>query len=415
MLIRASHLAVAAVVAVVFSSVPPADWPPSIELTPTPAGMDSGQPQMTSSSRGTILSWVERQGQRATLKFAERTTEGWSATRAVASGDNWFVNWADVPSVVRLSTGTLAAHWLQKSGKGTYAYDVRMSYSTDEGNSWAASFTPHSDGTQSEHGFASLFEMPAGSLGVVWLDGRTTKPGASHESHGSNHGAMSVRFGTFDRSWKQTSEMAVDLRACDCCPTSAAMTADGPIIAFRNRTEEEIRDIWISRFENGKWTGAKAVFDDGWKIAACPVNGPMLSARGRDVAIAWFTGKGDQGGAFLAFSHDAGRSFGPPIRLDDVAAMGRVDVELLADGSAIASWIEFADDRAQFRIRRVERSGAKSSPVTVAGLAGNRTSGYPRIARIGDELLFAWTESKDGRSHVQTASARLGRSIAGLF
>ena len=74
--------------------------------------------------------------------------------------------------------------------------------------------------------------------------------------------------------------------------------------------------------------------DDDWKIAACPVNGPMLSARGRDVVLAWFTRQGRVGHAYAAFSADAGRTFGAPIRLDEASALGRVDVELLPDGSA---------------------------------------------------------------------------------
>jgi hypothetical protein len=382
-------------------------WAPAVDRIDTPASIDSGQPQLSASDRGVILSWVERQGQRATLKFAERMGGGWSKPRVVASGSDWFVNWADVPSVVRLTDGTLVAHWLQKSGPDTYAYDVRLSHSKDDGQTWSRSFTPHTDGTRTEHGFASLFQMPGAGLGVVWLDGRSMKPESVHGGHGAGDaGSMSVRFAAFGRDWKPGVEVPVDLRACECCPTTAAMTADGPIAAFRNRSDDEVRDIYVSRFENRKWTEPKAVHDDGWKITACPVNGPMLSARGRDVAIAWFTVEDDQGRTFVAFSKDAGRTFGPPIRLDDSGALGRVDVELMPDGSAIGSWIEFADKRAQFRIRRVEPSGARSASVTVSGLSGSRASGYPRIARAGSEIVLAWTESSDGRLQVRTAVAR---------
>ena len=186
------------------------------------------------------------------------------------------------------------------------------------------------------------------------------------------------------------------------------MTSDGPIAAFRNRTDDETRDIHVSRLEEGTWTEPKPVHEDGWKINACPVNGPMLSARGRDVAIAWFTLKEEQGRAFVAFSQDAGRSFGPPVRLDDAGSLGRVDVELMPDGSAVASWIEFADERAQFRVRRVDRSGARSSALTVSSVAGSRASGYPRLASNGDEVVFAWVENADGATQLRTAVTRWG-------
>ena len=226
-------------------------------------------------------------------------------------------------------------------------------------------------------------------------------------------GAMTLRSATFDRRWKQTSEAPVDLRVCECCPTTAAVTSEGPIIAFRNRTEDEIRDIYVSRLEGNKWTEPKAVYNDGWHITGCPVNGPMLSARGRDVAIAWFTTKAGQGQVYVAFSKDAGRTFAAPIRVDDAGSLGRVDIELLPDGSAVPLWIEYADSKAEVRVRRIDRSGARSAAVTVASISSARSSGYPRLERNGNELVFAWTENTPaaGRSgsglRVQTAVARL--------
>jgi hypothetical protein len=388
------------------STVPALDWRPSITALASPAGAESAQPQLTTSSRGILLSWVERSGRTATLKFSERTAGGWSPPRTVASGDDWFVNWADVPSVLRLEDGTLAAHWLQKSGLDAYAYDVRLAYSTNDGRSWSAPFTPHHDGLKREHGFVSLFSMPRGGLGLVWLDGRAMASAAGHEG-GASGGAMGLRYGTFDRTWKQTSEVPIDQRVCECCPTTAAMTSDGPVVAYRDRSDDEVRDIYVARLENGKWSAPKPVHHDNWQIAACPVNGPMLSARDRNVVLAWFTGKNDVGHAYVAFSEDAGRTFGPPVQLDGGAAVGRVDVALLPDGTTIATWIESANQRASFAARRVDSSGRTSPIVTISDIVGARTSGYPRVAFGGDELVFAWIESLAGKATVKTAVSKL--------
>ena len=137
----------------------------------SPATGSSAQPQLSVSSRGVLLSWIERAGDLATLKFAERTASGWTEARTVAAGRDWFVNWADVPSVMRLPSGTLVAHWLQKSGPDTYAYDVWLSYSQDEGRTWSPSFIPHHDGTKTEHGFASLFHSATASVPSGWMGG----------------------------------------------------------------------------------------------------------------------------------------------------------------------------------------------------------------------------------------------------
>jgi hypothetical protein len=393
----------AAVLAAPADSRRATDWPVRIESLAVPAAEPSAQPQLSVVAGHAILSWIERSATRATLKFAERTASGWSDPRVVASGDDWFVNWADVPSVTALADGTLAAHWLQKSANSTYAYDVRLSFSKDGGRTWAPSVTPHHDGTPTEHGFASLFPAPGAGLGLVWLDGRAMKSGA-HEGPGA--GSMSVRAGVFDPAGKQMSEALVDDRVCECCPTAAAVTSDGVIVAYRNRSLDEVRDIYVTRFASGRWSEPAPVHNDGWRINACPVNGPALSARDRDVVIAWFNARQDQGHVFVAFSRDGGRTFGVPVRIDEAGSLGRVDVELLADGSAAVAWIEFANQRAQLQIRRVTPGGERSTPVSVAGIGATRASGYPRLARHGRELLLAWTETENGSSRVRTATSR---------
>jgi hypothetical protein len=339
------------------------------------------------------------------LKFATRSAGGWTPARTVSSGTDWFVNWADVPSVVRLADGTLAAHWLQKSGPGTYAYDVRLAYSKDEGTTWSPSFTPHDDGTKTEHGFASLFQVPGAGLGAVWLDGRNTRHASGAGDHGG--GDMSLRFRSYTRDWKTAGDAALDVRVCECCPTAAALTADGPIVVYRDRSDGEVRDIFVTRLENGRWTPPAPIAADGWQFNACPVNGPSISADGRRVAVAWFQAKDGAPKAFAAFSTDGGRTFGAPIRLDEAGTLGRVDVDLLPDGSAAAAYIDLAGNRASFRVRRVEAGGTVSAPITIAEIASGRASGYPRMARHGDELVFAWIDRES--ASIRTASARLPR------
>lgn len=384
------------------------EWSVTVQPLSSPAGPNSSEPQLTGSGENLVLSWIERAGSTTHLKFARRTSSGWTPAVTAASGDDWFVSYADVPSVTRLSNGTLVAQWLEETDRRLEAYNLRLSYSKDEGKTWAPSFLPHHDGTKTQHGFASLFEMAGSGLGLIWLDGRAS----GLDPADPEGGAMSVRFAAFDANWKQTEDTLVDPRVCECCQTTVAVTSEGVLTAFRDRSDAEIRDISVSRLENRMWTAATPVHNDGWEIFACPVNGPALSARGRDVVAAWFTVKDDRGQAWAAFSSDAGRSWGAPIRLDDTGSLGRVDVEMLEDGSAVATWIEFADRRADFRLRRVEPSGATSAPVAVAGVSGSRASGFPHIGRRGGELVLAWTESTAGTRgalRLQTAVATLPR------
>lgn len=387
----------------------PAEWTVTVQRVESPAGVNSSEPQLAVSDRGVLLSWLERVGTMNHLKFAERTASGWTAPVTAASGADWFLSYADVPSVQRLANGTLVAQWGETTDAQIEAYNLRLSYSKDDGKTWAPSFIPHNDGTKSQHGFASMFDMPGSGLGVVWLDGRNS----AFDFDKPETGTMELRFAAFDANWKQTADIEIDHRVCECCSTTAVVTSDGVLTAFRDRDDKEVRDMGVSRLENGRWTPTTIISQDNWMIDFCPVNGPMLSARGRDVAAAWFTVKNDQGQAYAAFSNDAGRSWSAPIRLDDGGSLGRVDVEMLDDGSAVVTWVEYAEGRSDFRMRRIDRAGARSAPITVAGVSGGRASGFPRVARRGEELVFSWTASaapegsEDGALQVYTAVAAL--------
>ncbi|HEU4597339.1 MAG TPA: hypothetical protein VFS10_19570, partial [Pyrinomonadaceae bacterium] len=107
----------------------------SLRLLPTPAAKGSGQPNLSVGPEGHVyLSWVERlEDKRFALRFARREGAGWSEPRTIAEGANWFVNWADFPSLAALPDGTLAAHWLTRNGTVIYSHDVNISRSTDGG------------------------------------------------------------------------------------------------------------------------------------------------------------------------------------------------------------------------------------------------------------------------------------------
>ncbi|MFN0088236.1 MAG: sialidase family protein [Blastocatellia bacterium] len=361
-----------------------------------PAGPGSGQPNLIASPDGRVyLSWIERLGEgRVSLRFAVREGSGWSAPRVIAEGSNWFVNWADFPSMIALPDGSLAAHWLVKSAPGTFDYDVRIARSLDGGRSWGRPFAPHRDGVKAEHGFVSLFAARDGALAAVWLDGREMKPAA--DAHGHGHGNMTLRYVKIKRDGTLTDEAALDGRVCECCQTSAAMTADGPVVVYRDRSEheKEIRDISVVRLNAGKWSAPRPVFQDGWQLDGCPVNGPVVAADKRRVAVAWFTAASGVSRVKLAFSDDAGDSFGAPVAVDDGNPAGRVDVLLLDDGGAMVCWLEKTTGGGEIRLRRVRPNGKSDPAVTISASGTARSNGFPQMARAGNTLVFAWTGAR---------------------
>ena len=373
----------------------------------SPAREASAQPNLSRDTRGRILlSWVEKIGEkRHRLRFAARSGARWSATQTIAEGDNWFVNWADFPSVVALPDQTLVAHWLVKSSADTYAYDVNISRSTDRGRSWSKPLVPHRDGTKTEHGFVTLVPMASGRVGAVWLDGRNMKEGG-HEGHDSHGGDMTLRFATID-AWGRISEEALlDGRVCECCQTSAAITSEGVVAVYRDCSDKQIRDISIVRLRKGRWTEPRTLHADNWKIEGCPVNGPSVAASSRRVAVAWFTAADDAPRVNLAFSNDAGATFGNAIQVDDGSPLGRVEVVLLQDGAALVVWLERTEKGAEIRARRIRADGSRDEAVVVAESAAARASGFPQLVSSGNEVFFAWTEA-GASPRVRVASMRM--------
>ncbi len=405
--------AAAAAVIVAALGCKPAEGTTSLPLGPldtlsSPVTLPSAEPNLFAARDGRVhLSWLERgDGRMATLRFATLDGDRWTEPVSIASGSDFFVNWADFPSVVELPDGRLAAHWLQRTGSGTYHYRVRISQSADAGLTWSEPLTPHRDGVHAEHGFVSLFHWEGDSLAAVWLDGRRFESNGDH-SRASNE--MMLYHTTVAPDGGLGVERPLDERVCECCQTAVAMTGRGPVVVFRDRSPDEIRDIGIVRRVNGQWTSTAHVHDDGWRIGGCPVNGPALGARRETVAVAWFTAPSDSARVNVAFSTDAGETFGPPVRVDDGDPIGRVALILDGDGNgegALVSWLERVGDGAEVRVRRIAQDGARSESRTVAASSAARASGFPRMVRANDDVIFAWTLAGDS-PRIMVARTRL--------
>ncbi|HEX6046756.1 MAG TPA: sialidase family protein [Pyrinomonadaceae bacterium] len=365
-----------------------------IQSTQSPTGGDSREPELTSTPDGrVILSWVEKSGdKRYALRAAVLNHDRWSDAQTVSEGENWFINWADFPSVIGLKDGSLAAHWLVRSGAATYAYNVNISQSNDDGKNWRQPLVPHRDNTQTEHGFVSLLPLTDGRLGAIWLDGRNMKNTNDDDEHAPSAESMTLRYAAIDASGNLSDEAQLDERTCECCQTSAAVTDQGPIALYRDRSPNETRDIYIVRQVNGSWTAPQAVFADNWQINGCPVNGPSVAADGARVVVAWFTSAGNTPRVKVAFSQDAGVTFSQPTNVDDGETLGRVDTLLLPDGSALVCWLSGTAEGGAIKVRRVQPNGVAGPAAEIAKTDISRSSGFPRIARLGDRVHFAWTE-----------------------
>lgn len=382
-------------------AVEPAARPAIAQTVPNPAGEGSGEPFLATGRDGSlIMSWLEPAEEDShALRFARFRDGEWSEPVSIVEREDFFVNWADFPSIVETSS-SLVVHWLQKSGEGPYSYDVVISRSGDRGRTWSPGQVLHTDGVEAEHGFVSLVPERDGSdtVGALWLDGRNM--GESDHGHGDGDGAMTLRFARIHADGTVSDRQELDDRVCECCQTSMVETDSGYVAVYRDRSEGEVRDIGVVRQVDGKWSEPSILHDDGWEIAACPVNGPQLDARGDLLAVAWYTGAVADGRVYAAFSTSGDAAFGAPIRMDEGGAIGRVDTLLIGDQTALVVWL---GQNGEVLARTVDADGERSPVYTVGKTSSSRAAGFPRIATIDGVVYIAWTEP-EGTSRIRLAS-----------
>ncbi|MGN6512783.1 MAG: sialidase family protein [Lysobacteraceae bacterium] len=378
------------------------EWP----LPATPGAVEPGL--VVGPDGRLLLSWVSSvPGRRNALQFSDTDAAGrWqTAPRTIAVGNSLLANWANTPHLLATPDGALWVHWLQAAGAGE-ASNLALARSTNDGFSWSAPLQVNPDGAPAEHGFAALWPASQDTLGMAWLAGAPAPAApAAHAGHAAHGAATALRAAVFDRNLQRCAEQVVDAQACDCCRTAVATTARGPLLVYRDRSDAEIRDIAATRFDGHAWSKPVPVHADGWKITACPVNGPAVAARGDEAVVAWFTAAHDKPAVLLARSGDAGGHFDAPVTVDAGAQVdGRVAVAL--DGQqAWVAWLRTqAGGSTLWLSRYAPDLSHELQRFQVAKLrARGPAAGYPQLAVREDGAWLVWTDSVEGAPQLRGA------------
>jgi len=343
------------------------------------------------------LSWLEPAGgENWAMKLSrlEVKTRSWSAPRTVVQGANLMTNWADFPQLAAARDGRLTAVWFinnpahhAAAGDGHHGPGYRAIYSSsaDGGKTWSPDLPVSDEALAVE--FVALQPLADGRMLAAWLDGR-------------NHDRMALYSRVLDGRPGPGPDTLVDGSVCDCCQLSLASGAGGgALLAYRGRTQDEIRDIQLARFDGQAWSRQGPLHADAWKIAGCPVNGPQLAVAGDRVGAVWFTAADNQSRVLARVSADGGQTFGPVARVDLGRPQGRVDSVLLADGTLVMSWLEMTGQESGkaggIYFRTLSPAGELSVPQLVAPSSTSRMSGFPRMVLLGGRQVLL-TCTQDG-------------------
>lgn len=372
----------------------------SAALTLTPVDLsalgNAAQPSVAADPRhgGYVLSWQARLADGcAALRAAELSADGQlGPVREIERGCNWFVNWADFPSLVVADNGDWLSFWLQKTGSGTYAYEIRTRRSSDRGRSWSAPLVPHRDGSETEHGFVSMAPAGADRVLLLWLDGREMAEDHADHEHDHGGGRMTLRSAILRRGNRIEAEALVDDNVCSCCTTDLARRADGQHLAlYRNRTDAEIRDIGVARRDSAGWRQDGLVHADGWHTAACPVNGPALAVGAAGELAVWPTMPDATQLVLKARRLDGDAA--PQLIEAGTGVVGRVDAAAFGAGGWLLSWLGAGSGSgATLRLAHWDADLQEQSRLAVAELPPGRDVGMPRLASRGEDAVLVWTE-----------------------
>jgi len=227
---------------------------------------------------------------------------------------------------------------------------------------------------------------------LLWLDGRHT-PDAS----------MTLRSAVVTADGQITDEQEVDNSVCDCCQTDIAVSSRGALAVYRDRTAEEIRDIYITRHDGRRWQSGERLFADNWRIPGCPVNGPSIVADGDFVAVAWFSAANDRPVVRVVMSDDGGENFGPPVEIVAGKVFGYVGLVQLDNRNLAVSWVgETSDGVSPVHIRTADIAGTLGETLKVGTTRQLRV--FPQLAVSGNAVIVVWTDDVDGGRVMKAAA-----------
>ena len=287
---------------------------------------------------------------------------------------------------------------------------IRYAASQDGGRTFSSAVTVAGDVSPGLRGWQALTLGYDGSVQVIWLDGRHADPavhrrGHPHAKPGVRRPAAGAapRQDIFHAALSQSgrgdgarSERLVQENVCFCCKTAVATSGENVYAAWRHIFPGSMRDIAVAHsIDNGVTFGNPIrVSEDGWKIDACPDDGPAMVADGHGgIHIAWPTlVAGDTPRKGIFYSTLTGGAFAPRLRLDaGDADPAHPQIASDVHTNTAVAW----DERAGETRRVVFRPVSDGKPLPPQFFSGDGV-GYPVVAGGEGYWIVLWSVQGDG-------------------
>lgn len=223
----------------------------------TDGGVTFGEPQRVNERPGAVSSFAEA---RPMAAFGE--------------GGRLALVWTEMREASGHGHGMAADVWVRSSGDGGANLGPTSRVNDD------------ADGKPAYHGFATLAFAPDGALFAAWMDERENPPVEGEASSAALYGAVSRDGG---QRWEKNRRITD--RLCPCCRNAIATAAPGTVAIVYRSAGHDLRDPALALSTDGGATFAMDTLlsPDGWKVDACPVAGPALTASADGGMVAWYS------------------------------------------------------------------------------------------------------------------------------
>jgi BNR repeat-like domain len=354
----------------------------------------------TDEKENPVLSWAEKDGDKQNLFFFAVSKDGGSIFQekiSVKVPEKYSVHAEGMPKIAFKKSGEIVATFemSKPTPEAPRASNFYFIASKDNGKTWSEPKAIHQDETPGKgHSFGDVSALPDGQVGFVWLD-ETYIKGAGR----------SVKYRQTLPNGTLSNEIIVDSSACQCCRTNLFVDTDKNYhIIYRDLLDDGSRDIsHVVSKDGGKTFGDfKVVFDDKWKVNACPHTGPGVTQVGKDIYTAWFTGKEGDSGVRMA-------KIGSGKLMDKIETNRAKHPQVgVLNNQLVMTWDQSMqkDDKffTKIGIRVFDKQGSfKEEWITPDFM----TSTYPVVMSSGKDLLVAYEQKKEAKDNSVIVVQRL--------
>ncbi|GAB3328530.1 hypothetical protein GCM10027299_30930 [Larkinella ripae] len=354
-------------------------------------------PRLTTDHRNQpVLSWTEKAGEKVHFYFSVSADGGqtFGDKIRVKTPPVFSAHAEGMPKVAFKKDGTVLATFevARPTEDAPRASDLLYVTSTDGGQTWSESKTVHRDTTPGKgHSFSNMNRLPNGEIGIAWLDEKAP-----------NKEGRTVKFAQTVAGGGFGADVLVDDNACQCCRTNVFVDQQNRIhVAYRDLLDDGARDISHAVSTNGgkSFTRPAVVYNDGWKVNACPHTGPDVAQVGNELFVTWFSG-GEKTGIKLA-------RLGAEQLVAGIVSERTKHPQLTAvNGQLVWVWDESmevknpgGESRFIQRIGMRKIVNGKALPVTYL-TPTTVNAAFPVVLATKKGLLVAYEQQKEGQNSV---------------